>query len=251
LEHLRVRRQIVLFSEGALRPRQSARVLRHVEQCRSCADALDAVLQATRLIREEALSVPEPPLGTAALVARIAERIEQSRTPRRDLLSLLRRPAFGATLAAASALLIVGIWSRQGMDPEPPAAEASVVSSDSLDRLERTIQREGLVRYLSEATDVLVATSSVAADCERTTSTVDLASTPDTSRDLLARRARLVSDGTPPFARPVLDDVELALRDVAVLPSCARRADVARVRQEIERRQILLRVRLAVRELEG
>lgn len=118
--------------------------------------------------------------------------------------------------------------------------------------MERVVEREGIARYLSDAGDVFLATTSTTLDCdEEFPSTVDLASAPDTSRDLLARRAGIVASGAPPFAAPILDDVEYALRDVADLPSCARRVDVARVREEIERRQILLRLRLAVRELEG
>jgi hypothetical protein len=49
----------------------------------------------------------------------------------------------------------------------------------------------------------------------------------------------------------VLDEVELALREVAVLPSCVKRGDVERLRQQVERRQLLMRIRLMTRELEG
>ena len=49
----------------------------------------------------------------------------------------------------------------------------------------------------------------------------------------------------------VIDDVELALREVADLPSCVRRRDVERLRQEVQERQLLMRIRLMTRELEG
>jgi hypothetical protein len=52
-------------------------------------------------------------------------------------------------------------------------------------------------------------------------------------------------------AQGVLDDVEMALRDVAELPSCVKRRDVERVRHEVERRQLLMRIRVMTRELEG
>ena len=52
-------------------------------------------------------------------------------------------------------------------------------------------------------------------------------------------------------AQGVLDDVELALREVADLPSCVKRRDVERVREQVERRQLLMRIRLMTRELEG
>jgi hypothetical protein len=82
---------------------------------------------------------------------------------------------------------------------------------------------------------------------------VDVGEAPDRSRKLLARRALLV-EGRPEAvasARAVLDEVELALREVAELPSCVRRRDVQRLRQDFDRRQLHMRIRLMTRELEG
>ena len=52
-------------------------------------------------------------------------------------------------------------------------------------------------------------------------------------------------------AQSVLDDVELALRQVAELPSCVKRGDVELVQKDVEERQLLMRIRLMTRELEG
>jgi len=52
-------------------------------------------------------------------------------------------------------------------------------------------------------------------------------------------------------ARGVLDDVELALRQVAELPACVKRRDVELVQKDVEARQLLMRIRLMTRELEG
>jgi hypothetical protein len=49
----------------------------------------------------------------------------------------------------------------------------------------------------------------------------------------------------------VLDDVELALRQVADLPSCVKRRDVEHVQKDVAERQLLMRIRLMTRELEG
>ncbi len=72
-------------------------------------------------------------------------------------------------------------------------------------------------------------------------------------RELLERRTLVVRGGGEAVAsaQGVLDDVELALREVADLPSCVKRGDVERLRQEVERRQLLMRIRLMTRELEG
>ncbi len=51
--------------------------------------------------------------------------------------------------------------------------------------------------------------------------------------------------------RPVLDDVEDMLREVASLRSCVRPRDLERVRAEMEKRQLLMKIKLMTRELEG
>ena len=133
----------------------------------------------------------------------------------------------------------------------PRPAEA--VPADVLDRLERNMAREHAAHYLSEAQDVLLSVAATEADCDREDGRVDVGEAPDRSRDLLARRALIVG-GRPEAlasARAVLDEVELALREVADLPSCVRRGDVQRLRLGIERRQLHMRIRLMTRELEG
>ena len=122
-----------------------------------------------------------------------------------------------------------------------------------LDRLERNMAREHAARYLSDAQDVLLAVAATQVDCVRENDRIDVGEAPDRSRQLLARRA-LVVESQPEAvasARAVLDEVELALREVAELPSCVRRRDVRRLRQEIDRRQLHMRIRLMTRELEG
>ena len=52
-------------------------------------------------------------------------------------------------------------------------------------------------------------------------------------------------------ARPVLDDVDEMLREVAILEACARERDLARLREEMEKRQLLMKMRLMQRELAG
>jgi hypothetical protein len=82
---------------------------------------------------------------------------------------------------------------------------------------------------------------------------VDVGDFPDRSRELLARRALVVEDSPEAVAsaRAVLDEVELTLREVAELPSCVRRRDVQRLREEMERRHLQMRISLMTRELEG
>jgi hypothetical protein len=130
------------------------------------------------------------------------------------------------------------------------------VSDVALARLERNLAREQAARYLSEAQDVLVNVAATPPDCEREEEPgrrVDLAAESARSRELLARRALLVEEDEAGVAsaRPVLDDVHDMLREVAALPNCTRPADVLRVRQALEKRQLLMKMRLMERELLG
>ena len=76
---------------------------------------------------------------------------------------------------------------------------------------------------------------------------------PERSRALLEKRRLVVDEGGEAVAsaRGVLDDVELALRQVADLPACVKRRDVELVQKDVEARQLLMRIRLMTRELEG
>jgi hypothetical protein len=250
LRHRCSQDRLSLLAEELLQAHEAEDLLAHLAGCETCAQGLRSMERTVAFLREDAASMPEPRLSTRALLARIESRVAERKPAARVVGWPLTATALGALLAAGLAFVAVLGPEAQRQEARPPST-TTVLPDEALDRLERALDREGIARYLNEAGDVLVATTAAVADCEESRSTVDLASAPGTSRSLLSRRARLVASGAPPFAGPVLDDVEFALRDVADLPACARRVDVARVREEIERRQLLLRMRLTVRELEG
>jgi len=133
----------------------------------------------------------------------------------------------------------------------PSAAPPPAGSEEALARLERNVAREHAARYLSEASELLVSVSATGLDCDRRDDKLDVGEAPERSRALLERRRLVLESEAVVSAQGVLDDVELALREVADLPSCVRRRDVERVRQQVERRQLLMRIRLMTRELEG
>jgi hypothetical protein len=157
------------------------------------------------------------------------------------------------------AVLVPSFVARLRTSPEaaraaiPPAEASPLLTEDALARIERNLAREHAVRYLSEAGEVLVAVAATGVDCDRADERLDVGQAPERSRELLERRTLVVRGGGEAVAsaQGVLDDVELALREVADLPSCVKRGDVERLRQEVERRQLLMRIRLMTRELEG
>ncbi len=257
LAHLRLRRRVSLLAAGALSPRDEAETLAHLATCARCREELEALRAVVAELERDPVREAEPGIPASAMAARVLRAAEAAATapPRRRWLVAL--PA--AAALAAVALLAPGLLDRFRPAPQAarvtiPQAEASqLLSEDALARIERNLAREQAARYLSEAGDVLVAVAATGADCDRSDGRLDVGEAPERSRELLEKR-RLVVDASGQAvasARSVLDDVEFALRQVAELPSCVKRKDVELVQKDVEERQLLMRIRLTARELEG
>jgi len=246
LGHLRRRRLVSLLAAGVLDGRQREQTLAHVAACPRCREEYEGLRALVAAMGKDPVRDAEPGVPLAFLVARVEREVERALVPRgRPRWWLVALPA--AAAVAAVALTVPSIVSRlrppQAAQAEIPPAEAGpLLTEDTLARIERNLAREHAARYLNEAGEVLVAVAATGVDCERADESLDVGKAPERSRELLERRAS---------ARGVLDDVELALREVADLPSCVRRRDVERVRREVEERQLLMRIRLMTRELEG
>jgi hypothetical protein len=260
LAHLRRRRLVSLLAAGVLEGRERDEALAHVETCAPCRAELDDLRAMILAIERDPVRDAEPGMPLPVLVDRVEREVERALiTPGgRPRWWLVALPAAAAVLAVAVIVprLVARFRPERVAVPSPAVARAvpaTAVPDDVLDRLERNVARAHAARYLSDAGDVLVAVSAPDADCERATDTVDVGEARDRSRELLARRALVVETGGEAVAsaQGVLDDVELALREVAELPSCVRRSDIARVRQQVERERLLMRIRLMTRELEG
>ena len=114
---------------------------------------------------------------------------------------------------------------RRRRRPRSPRVGSDADAPDEIvARMERRLSRDQAARYLDEAQDVLVTVAGHPADCEREHGRVDVGEEAQRSRELLARRALMVELGGDEVAsaRPLLDDVEGMLREVAALPACAR-----------------------------
>jgi len=258
LSHLRRRRLVSLLAAGALEGREREETLAHVAECSRCREEHDALRRVVSAMEADPLRTAEPGVPLAFLVARVEREVEQALVPRgRPRWWLVALPAAAAVVAVA--LLVPSIVARLRLAPQaaqaeiPPAEASPILTEDALARIERNLAREHAARYLNEAGEVLVAVAATGVDCSPTDERLDVGSAPERSRELLARRALVVRGGGEAVAsaRGVLDDVELTLREVADLPSCVRRRDVERVRREVEERQLLMRIRLMTRELEG
>jgi len=260
LAHLRLRRRVSLLAAGALTDRERDETLAHLAACPRCRAEHDALRAVVAAIDADPLRSAEPGLPAAVLAARVVRDVEQALVPaRRPRLRwwMVALPASAALVATA--LTVPPLVKRLRPEPVaaratiPPAEASSLLSEDALARIERNLAREQAARYLSEAGELLVAVAETGIDCDRREDRLDVGAAPERSRELLEKRRLVVDAGGEAVAsaRGVLDDVELALRQVAELPSCVKRGDVELVQKDVEQRQLLMRIRLMTRELEG
>jgi hypothetical protein len=250
--HARARRRLALLAWDALDERERVETLRHAEACAECGRELGELRDLRARLAEDPVRQAAPPVPLEFLVTRVQARLDES-LARPKLVSRGATVARWLAVAAAGLSLVVLVPRILGTRKAPAAAETPALSADALLRLERTVAREQTARYLSEAQDVLVSVAAAHDDCDKKEGRVEVGDASARSRELLARRTLLVEgeSTTVASALPVLDDVEHALREVADLPSCVRAADVARFRERVERRQLLMKIRLMTRELEG
>jgi hypothetical protein len=250
--HLRLRRRVALLAAGVLEGREEEETRAHVESCPRCRRAYAEVRAVIDIIEADPIRSADPEVAVPVLLDRVERRLDQAAT--HPAPATRWRLALPAAAAAVIALALLGpeIVPRFGPEPSAPTPPPAL-PPEVLDRLERNMAREHAAHYLSEAQDVLLAVAATEADCLREEDRIDVGDAPGRSRDLLARRTLLIEGRSEAVAsaQAVLDDVELALREVAELPSCVRRRDVQRLRQEIDRRRLYMRIRLMTRELEG
>jgi hypothetical protein len=257
LLHGRWRQRVALLAAGALTGEaERARLRRHLDQCAACAAELVALRAALDTLAGDPVRTAEPTLPLPALRTRVFARLDEAERPRPS--RALRGWAAGAAVAAALAVAV--LWPRgpQGTVPPGPApvptavAGATELPDEYLRHLERSVAREQAVRYLDEAGDVLVTVAARPRRCRKGEERVDIGEEAQRSRELLARRSLLDVDAAAvASARPLLDDVEQALREVASLEACARKHDLQSINRLVERRRLLLKIDLTTRELQG
>lgn len=252
--HGRWRQAVSLLACDALEGAERDATLAHLEDCPSCQVELQESQALFRTLAADPVHAAQPDLSVEVAARRVAARATETLTGPRAQWGwrLLSLPVVAAAVVAV-VLLAPPLLERFRLAQPSPAEPAVTLSAAAVGRLERTVAREQAARYLNEAQDVLVTVASTPPRCRRQTPGIDLEDESERSRSLLARRAFLVDltqDGLAP-ARPVLEDVEQVLREVAALPPCARRQDLEAIHREMSRRNLLMKIDLMARELEG
>jgi hypothetical protein len=241
LLHGRWRERVSLLASQALDGPEREATLAHLDRCERCRrEHEELALLLSAVDPDPARGAgPVPPL--AVLVERVQASIAAAAPPRATPAPARWLPRAGTPPAGSPPA-----------GPPPPAPQQVAMPGEMIDRLERSLARQHAARYLSQAQAVLVNVSS-APDCDRADARVDVEQEARQSRELLSRRALLVElDGEPVMsARPVIEDVDTLLREVAALPACARPRDLDAIHREIARRRLLMKIDLMTRELVG
>jgi hypothetical protein len=245
LFHDRWRRRVGLLAAGDTTERVAT--LRHLEGCGECRDELRLLQEALSLLDQDEIQQALPPIPFGAFAARVHAQLDAAPVRRASWVWA------AAAVTAVGALLAPLLWHTQAPAQKPEPVVASV-PDEMVERMERQMTRDQAVRYLSQAQAVLVGVVATPSPCpDAKDEHVDLAEEARRSRELLARRALMLEVDALELAgaRPVLDDVEHALRAVAALESCARTRDLRAIHDELEQRRLLMKIDLMTRELQG
>jgi hypothetical protein len=248
--HFRHRRRLTLLAAGALDAAEREGTLLHTASCAGCAQELREIRHVLARFDADPARSAEMPLPPEAVTALVLARLD--RTLKSQPWVLGWRWVLTPAIAAAAVLGVLAFFSHRS---KPAESEAPVVtvSEGALQRLERTVAREQAVRYLNDAQDVLVTVAAAPRSCRRASERVDVGEEARRSRELLSQRALLVDAGADGVssAGPLLRDVEEMLQEVALLEPCARARDLETIHDEIGRRNLLMKIDLVTRELQG
>jgi len=260
--HERWRTRVSLLAAGCLEGAEREGALAHLDSCVVCRREYEASLAMLEMLAADPARDAQLPVPMAFLVTRVEARVgalTQSRPFRWATLS------FGLGVAVV-VLSVVLPWilprvvpraldrvASLGGQTTPASAQPVAMDDAALRRVERTVAREQAVRYLSEAQDVLMTVASRPHACPLKDRHVDLTEESRRSRELVVRRALLVAleDDSVASARPVIEDVDHVLREVATLDPCVNPEEVAHVQRQMEEGRLLMKIRLMSRELVG
>jgi hypothetical protein len=166
--------------------------------------------------------------------------------------------AGGLLAAAATLIVLIGIRQRAGTVPDlvapPPGSPVLTAGADAARMIEAGVARRGAARYLRDSGALLVELVQAPARCRRSDGTLDIALEKERAISLLRRKNLYLDALGGPRDQRLLDlmrQLETVLLQLSSLEDCAGARQIHDLRAEIEERQILLRIDLIAREVEG
>ncbi|MBI1950693.1 MAG: hypothetical protein HYS34_04935 [Acidobacteria bacterium] len=269
------RRALPLRYYAALSDDETAALLLHLSSCGSCASeweslrqALDAAEPAIVFPRERDVDWDGFARATVARARTAAmSGIDGSRSdappawPGRPFLALVPAAARWAALAAAAAvaaLVLYGWPPREAgtarVHPPPASGPSAESVRESAAVIESRLARRGAARYLTDSRVLLLNLVQAPARCRRADGEFDITFEKEKSRELLRRKNLHEGDLDSLRDRRLADlvgQLEAVLIQVASLEDCASARQLHELREQVEKRQILLRIDLMTREMQG
>jgi hypothetical protein len=253
---------------GALDPAGRAEIDGHLSACPDCSRewsetrrVLGRVDKATAFPRQSEVDWSRFARDTVAR-ARAAAAAQSGRRPAPLFPALAAFARWGAALAAASLVAILSlIFLRRpppGEEAGVPPPQEAIATPESMRRsaelIEGRLARLGAARYLADSRALLVGLVQSRARCRKEDGDLDVTLEKERSRQLLRRKNLYEGSLTgleDQRLAALVGQLETILIQVSSLSDCAAARQIHELREQIERRQILLRIDLVTRELRG
>jgi hypothetical protein len=246
-----VRGRMTLRYYGAIRPDEIAADESHVQACQGCALEWGMVRRVLDAIEPGTVFPQENGVDWDRFARRTVERAlaaERARPAARWFLPTALRLALVAAILAAG-VVALSVRMRQ----EPPQAPPVASLLESAHVIERRLAQQGAVLYLNDSR-LLLMNIGAAVPCIKSNGRYDITLEKEKSRQLLRRKNLYEGDlGGLQDRRlaTLVGQLESVLMQVAALDDCASARQIHDLREEIERRQILLRIDLLTRQMAG
>jgi len=255
------RRALPLRYYGALSGREEDALARHLLVCSACGGEWEALRKMLDAAGPATVFPRESEVDWDRFARATVERSRAAAVARRSPVPF-RIPALWAGLAAA-AVVVASLWTlrsptRVGGDRTalaPPVDGLTAESArESARMIEDRLARRSAARYLSDSRSLLLSLVQSPARCRRSGGDVDVSLEAERSRQLLRRQNLYEGDLEglrDQRLAALLRQLESVLMQVASLQDCATAGQIRDLREQIEQRQILLRIDLVTREIGG
>jgi hypothetical protein len=270
------RQRMALGYYGALDPSDDGSLRRHLASCPDCSREWDLLKRALDACDPQAVFPLEKQVDWREFARSTASRARAAAAAGRSTESpavpgVFVRPwrlalptaagLIGLAAGLVVAILAVNGWLRPGgprtehlsspseaSDGAPPATLL-----ESANRIEDRLAHQGAARYLRDSRALLMNLVGAAAPCRKADGHYDITLEKEKSRQLLRRKNLYEGDLLTledQRLATLLRQLESVLMEVTTLDDCATARQIHDLREQVEKREILLRIDLMTREMQ-